>query len=135
MTGKRKPYTRDQIVKRDGSKCWLCGNAIDITLKTPHPLSLTMDHVVPLSRGGTDVAANVACAHKICNEVKKDRMPSEFFGMPEGVIFRNKQGKTALLLVTESDDDLVYIVRKLGRTRNKGLKKAMLNIINQLQIY
>lgn len=79
------------------------------------------------------MAANVAIAHKICNEVKQDRTPSDFFGLPEGLLFRNK-GKTALLLMCDSDDELYYIVSKLGRTRNKKLKKIMNEILEFINI-
>src|ERR1039458_4296540 len=50
---------------------------IDPTLSHPGPMCATVDHVVPLSRGGTDLRSNVAPAHLRCNLVKKDRPASE----------------------------------------------------------
>jgi 5-methylcytosine-specific restriction endonuclease McrA len=64
-----RPYRRlAQRLRREGVVCWLCGLPIDVELRTPHPLSFSLDHLVPLSMGG-DVASpsNVAPAHRICN--------------------------------------------------------------------
>lgn len=48
--------------------CWLCGLPIDPDLRSPHPLSFSMDHVVPVSMGGkVDDPNNVRAAHRICN--------------------------------------------------------------------
>lgn len=48
--------------------CWLCGLPIDSDLKSPHPGSWTLDHVVPLSMGGArDDPANARAAHRLCN--------------------------------------------------------------------
>ncbi len=33
--------------------CPLCGKPIDLTLKTPHPLSCELDEIIPYSRGGS----------------------------------------------------------------------------------
>jgi 5-methylcytosine-specific restriction endonuclease McrA len=41
---------------------------------------LTMDHVIPLSRGGTNTRANVVGACKRCNSQKKNRTLQEWKG-------------------------------------------------------
>jgi 5-methylcytosine-specific restriction endonuclease McrA len=38
----------------------------------PHSLAPTIDHLIPLARGGGDTPANVATAHFICNSIKSD---------------------------------------------------------------
>jgi len=40
--------------------------------------ALTMDHVVPLGRGGRSVRGNVAPACKACNDRKKSLLPIEW---------------------------------------------------------
>ena len=40
--------------------------------------ALTMDHIVPLGRGGTSVRGNVAAACKDCNTRKKSLLPVEW---------------------------------------------------------
>jgi 5-methylcytosine-specific restriction enzyme A len=42
------------------------------------PKALTMDHVVPLGRGGTSSRGNVAPACKDCNNRKKGMLPIEW---------------------------------------------------------
>lgn len=64
------------VFERDGWVCWLCGDPIDRAAVSPHPLSASLDHVVPLSRGGHHVMSNVAAAHLRCNCIKKDRLVS-----------------------------------------------------------
>lgn len=53
-------------LKRDERVCWICGLPIDPELKSPHPLSFTVDHVVPIALGG-DLLGEVRAAHRICN--------------------------------------------------------------------
>jgi 5-methylcytosine-specific restriction endonuclease McrA len=37
-------------------------------------MAATLDHIVPLAKGGLHVMENVACAHHACNSDKSDRM-------------------------------------------------------------
>ncbi|GGM64177.1 hypothetical protein GCM10012275_38400 [Longimycelium tulufanense] len=59
-----------EIVVRDNSRCGLCGRKVRLSYKAPHPLSPTIDHVVPLAAGGDDTRANVQLAHFGCNSRK-----------------------------------------------------------------
>lgn len=62
------PRLRAQVL-REEPDCWICGDAIDPAIKSPHPMSGTGDHVVPLEGGGALLdRANVRAAHKTCNE-------------------------------------------------------------------
>jgi len=42
------------------------------------PDQLTMDHVVPLSRGGKSKKGNIVPAWKVCNNKKKSLLPIEW---------------------------------------------------------
>lgn len=64
------PFTRRQVLERDGWVCQLCSEAIDPELKHPDPLSATLDHIVPLARGGEHSLENAQAAHRICNNRK-----------------------------------------------------------------
>lgn len=55
------------VGERDGWVCWLCEELVDPALSYPDPKSLSVDHVVPLSRGGSHTYANVRAAHLDCN--------------------------------------------------------------------
>ncbi len=58
---------------RDGWTCQLCHEPIDRAIVWPHPKSPSIDHIVPLSRGGTHALSNVQSAHLGCNSSKRDR--------------------------------------------------------------
>lgn len=54
-----------------GGRCYYCGAS------TP-PQELTMDHIVPISRGGKSTRANVVACCKTCNNAKKHLLPMEW---------------------------------------------------------
>ncbi|MCW2904917.1 MAG: hypothetical protein JWO67_7182 [Streptosporangiaceae bacterium] len=76
------PVDRDEIWERDGGTCQICGDPIDVTQPWPHPLSRTLDHVIPLVLGGTHEPANVQLAHARCNSQKGDRLPGSAGTVP-----------------------------------------------------
>ena len=43
-----------------------------------HPSELTMDHIVPLARGGKSIRSNVVPCCKECNSAKQSKLPSEW---------------------------------------------------------
>lgn len=53
--------------------CHLCGGSIDRRATRDDWLRVTLDHVVPLSKGGEHVRSNVRPAHWKCNMEKGDR--------------------------------------------------------------
>ena len=63
---------RFEIFERDQWMCKLCSELILREAVAPHPLSPSIDHVVPLARGGTHEPGNVQAAHLLCNSVKSD---------------------------------------------------------------
>jgi predicted nucleic acid-binding Zn ribbon protein len=65
------------IFERDGWRCQLCGKAVRRSAKVPHPLAPTVDHIVPVSRGGDHVPSNVQCAHFACNNRKGARAAND----------------------------------------------------------
>lgn len=62
------------VFDRDNWCCWICGEATSSKYASHDPKSPTMDHVIPLSKGGTHCYDNVRCAHAICNAVKSDSL-------------------------------------------------------------
>jgi 5-methylcytosine-specific restriction endonuclease McrA len=73
-----RPYRRlCAWLRAQGLPCWLCGHEIGYQLDARHPLSFTLDHEVPLSKGGDLLdRANARPAHRRCNSRKGDRTPS-----------------------------------------------------------
>lgn len=56
-----------EIFERDGWACGICDQPVDQTLAYPDPMSVSLDHVQPLSLGGTHTRDNVRCSHLTCN--------------------------------------------------------------------
>jgi len=65
------PLSNRALFARDGYLCLYCGEPFAAR-------SLTRDHVIPVSRGGENVWANVASACKACNHRKNNRTPAEW---------------------------------------------------------
>lgn len=59
-----------------GTRCAICGQPVDMGLRYPDPLSPTVEHVIPRSRGGTDQISNLRVAHHTCN-VRKGNRPKK----------------------------------------------------------
>ena len=57
--------------KISAGKCYYCGG-------TFKPSELTMDHKIPLSRGGSSEKINIVPACKECNNRKKYMLPAEW---------------------------------------------------------
>lgn len=72
-----EPISRVRVLNRDGWRCGICGGKIDRARSVPHPKSGTLDHIIPLSRGGGHLYTNVQAAHFICNSMKGARSAGE----------------------------------------------------------
>ena len=59
--------SRTMIYKRDGHKCQYCGSTKE----------LTIDHIIPRSRGGEDTWENLVVACMPCNTRKSDKLLEE----------------------------------------------------------
>ena len=53
--------------KETPNRSHICGKKTLREKVAPHPLSPTMDHLLPLIDGGAHTKVNVACAHFACN--------------------------------------------------------------------
>lgn len=60
--------------------CAICGGKIDRNLRLPHQMAATIEHIVPISRGGKHEFENVAPAHAKCNFSKADFLMEEYHG-------------------------------------------------------
>jgi 5-methylcytosine-specific restriction endonuclease McrA len=69
------PVSRREVLRRDNHACQYCGSS----------KRLTLDHVIPRSKGGQHTWNNVVAACESCNSRKGDRLPQEI-----GMIPRNK---------------------------------------------
>lgn len=68
---------RTQVGERDGWRCGICRKRVNRSLAYPHPMSASLDHVVPLAQGGEHTYANTRIAHLICNNLRRDHCGGE----------------------------------------------------------
>lgn len=85
---------REAIFERDGYKCHYC--------PCDDPVMMTVDHVVPMSKGGTHDPVNLVCACTACNGDKADMTVEEW------------QAKKAAALPTPSERK-PYTLRELRK--------------------
>ena len=62
--------SRRNVFLRDGYECQYCGSYLPEDVRT-------IDHVIPVSRGGNHEWNNVVACCKYCNSVKADNTPEE----------------------------------------------------------
>jgi 5-methylcytosine-specific restriction endonuclease McrA len=65
----RVPLTKKNVLLRDDYRCAYCGVRGD--------RSMTVDHVIPKSRGGSSTFENLVASCSECNSRKRDRTPDE----------------------------------------------------------
>ena len=73
----RVPYLPENILRRDGYCCQHCGRKTRPDWNIHHPLYPTVDHIVPLSRGGGDIPSNLQCLCRGCNMSKGGKLQNE----------------------------------------------------------
>lgn len=66
----RTKFNRRAVLRRDFFSCCYCG-------KAETPRKLTLDHIIPKSRGGVSSWTNIVTACNSCNREKADRTPEE----------------------------------------------------------
>jgi 5-methylcytosine-specific restriction endonuclease McrA len=62
--------SKRKLAKWQNWNCHLCGGAISKTAIAPHPKSLSLEHLIPLSKGGEHSYRNCVAAHLGCNTRK-----------------------------------------------------------------
>lgn len=93
------PLSRRTVLARDHHTCQYCGS-------TPGRADLTVDHVVPRSKGGETSWENVVTACRRCNVRKGSRAPEEI-----GMALRSRPARprfVALALVAQSDHNDIW---------------------------
>lgn len=64
-----------KLIYQTQTVCGICGKPVDFNLKFPDPGSATVDHIVPVAKGGhpSDID-NLQLAHLRCNRLKSDKL-------------------------------------------------------------
>ncbi len=68
----QKRHVKRATFRDCGRRCVYCGSSLGLDLAT-------LDHVHPLSHGGTHAPGNLVAACQRCNQLKGSLLPTEFF--------------------------------------------------------
>lgn len=77
-----RPFVR-HVLERDGYQCVYCGTQSDAATEASKKGRMSIDHIIPATRGGSTVVCNLACCCRRCNAEKNDRTPTEWGLAPE----------------------------------------------------
>ncbi|HYE93485.1 MAG TPA: HNH endonuclease [Terriglobales bacterium] len=90
-----------KIYRRDAGACRYCGVVLDFA-------AATLDHIVPVSRGGTNAEANLVLACAPCNNAKADNSAAWYEARRIAELERERTMRGACL-----EDD--HVIRELER--------------------
>ena len=79
---KDRSITLGRLIARDNNICWLCGGLCDMQdhkhndngVFIAGPTYPSIDHIVPIAKGGAHQWDNVALAHMRCNVIKRSQV-------------------------------------------------------------
>lgn len=106
--------------------CGICGHPVDFSLKPPHPMAPTIDHIIPVSKGGhpSDID-NLQLSHWTCNRQKSDKI------FKEGTETKQVIGNRVL---PQSIDWMKYNSKQGNQTEeNQENKRTIIRIKKQVK--
>jgi len=71
-TNARHRY-RHKVYIRDKGICQICFDLVHLSTQYPDPKSPSLDHIIPVSKGGTNALKNLRITHWICNVNRGNR--------------------------------------------------------------
>lgn len=89
------------IYKRSDCSCQICGCELAFE-------EMSVDHIIPLAKGGDDQMDNLQCACKTCNALKQDFLPGDFYEKIVEIYWQ----QTKIRCGKEFSDDLKRILQE-----------------------
>ena len=87
----RSTFTANKkIILATQSTCAICGGFVDKTIKSPDPMSPSVDHIIPIALGGhpSDMS-NLQLTHRACNRAKGTKVLTEKV-LPKNIFIQSK---------------------------------------------
>jgi hypothetical protein len=97
-----------EIYKRDGGICQICGLPVAYDKSPEKVWAATIDHIIPLSIGGTHEPSNCQLAHRLCNSMKQQETDAYYIDWQE-LIMKDKERWSAVF------DDYKNYMSNAGR--------------------
>ena len=67
-----------KIIMAQQDVCAICGRPVNKRIKFPDPMSASVDHIIPIAKGGHPTALdNLQLTHLICNQTKGTKLTIE----------------------------------------------------------
>ena len=70
---------RSQVYSKTNGHCGICGEFVPFD-------SFTIDHIIPISKGGSSTIDNLQCSCLVCNRIKQDILPEDLFDKISAII-------------------------------------------------
>src|SRR5690625_4198334 len=105
--------------------CGICGHPVDFSLKPPHPMAPTLDHIIPVSKGGhpSDID-NLQLAHWTCNRQKSDKIFKQSHETKQVIGNRN---------LPQSMNWMEYNSKQGNQTEQKETKKTVIRVKRKVE--
>lgn len=69
------------LLRKTATICALCGLPLDKSLKYPDPMSISIDHIIPVALGGKSTIDNLQATHRVCNREKGTKLLRPISGL------------------------------------------------------
>jgi len=106
------PTERTIIYNKCKGRCAICGKFV------PYD-AFTVDHIIPLAKGGTNELNNLQCTCKTCNLIKQDILPEDLMDKLTGIILYQMR-------ISYND----YLWKRINHLRRQKQKKRIMQMIN-----
>lgn len=119
-----KKNKREKLAERDNYICYICGRKTNLrTNKQNNDFfdNMTIDHIVPKSKGGKSNIKNFKCCCRFCNSIKSNRL------------YTNDLKQSILKLYKLMDDNNIQTFSELAKNKNisKKLNKELARYDNR----
>ena len=87
-------YEKKTIYAKNNGKCAICGKPVMYK-------KMTIDHIVPISQGGTNDFGNLQLACHSCNRLKNNFMEEDFYGLMAKILRHHRWQKIKNLFLED----------------------------------